>query len=634
MKVIPQIRNEWIMRLFSTQAADRPRASSAVGDLYLAAGFEPPQHFLWFESPFHASWAVALLLRSHSAIWRQTLESTERSSSGRESLARASEDVCRQVGASSWDAAVTAVGRPLGQHWVQPDFSQGFPKLLQTPIISARMQLYENDTAELFALLPESDDLVRAENHFAIGSKALLATQVEWQTTGPIRTSSFLADYSFSKMAADESQAAGRSVPKVLAAAWSVARSAGLWWPFSHAAVLADRPAEIYYDERLLLHRADSPAAVFRDATKLYAWHGMSMREQWILDPGSIPSRELKHLPSDFRKYVEARFGKAMPASRKAKTSSIFKAELPTDPALRLQRLREHASGSLPFFERYMAGDHTRVWSDLVGLGAAVREDPNAVDALAVAYETMRRVERNVRTVVERLLKMNYEFRTPGMALDAWTERAESLTSIDPTKMIMGNANSPHLQKLLSLFSVGRERLANQVAAAKRTPRDLTIRAHVPPSGQVRKQVARLEKIVGSLPLSLRAFYEVVGAVDWIGTHPSLAPDSSDICPDPLVVFSIEDTLEEGEQGMEEGDAFVTIAPDDLHKADTSGGDPYQIAVPDPRADGELLNERHQLFFVDYLRLCFRFGGFPGYEGIDRGVPAEIEALAEGLLDF
>ena len=49
-----------------------------------------------------------------------------------------------------------------------------------------------------------------------------------------------------------------------------------------------------------------------------------------------------------------------------------------------------------------------------------------------------------------------------------------------------------------------------------------------------------------------------------------------------------------------------------LHKADTSGGDPYQVAVPDLRADGELLNERHRLFFVDYLRLCFSFGGFPG----------------------
>jgi hypothetical protein len=40
------------------------------------------------------------------------------------------------------------------------------------------------------------------------------------------------------------------------------------------------------------------------------------------------------------------------------------------------------------------------------------------------------------------------------------------------------------------------------------------------------------------------------------------------------------------------------------------------------------------LFFVDYLRLCFRFGGFPGYEGIDRGIPAEIATLSEGLLEF
>jgi hypothetical protein len=38
------------------------------------------------------------------------------------------------------------------------------------------------------------------------------------------------------------------------------------------------------------------------------------------------------------------------------------------------------------------------------------------------------------------------------------------------------------------------------------------------------------------------------------------------------------------------------------------------------------------VFFVDYLRLCFRFGGFPGYEGIDRGIPAEIATLSEGLL--
>ena len=38
--------------------------------------------------------------------------------------------------------------------------------------------------------------------------------------------------------------------------------------------------------------------------------------------------------------------------------------------------------------------------------------------------------------------------------------------------------------------------------------------AHQPPGAATRKQGARLEKVVGALPLSLRIFYEVVGAVN------------------------------------------------------------------------------------------------------------------------
>lgn len=47
-----------------------------------------------------------------------------------------------------------------------------------------------------------------------------------------------------------------------------------------------------------------------------------------------------------------------------------------------------------------------------------------------------------------------------------------------------------------------------------------------------------------------------------------------------------------------------------------------------------MLNERHDLSFVDYLRLCFRHGGFPGFEGHGREAPAEIAMLSEGLLPF
>ena len=57
------------------------------------------------------------------------------------------------------------------------------------------------------------------------------------------------------------------------------------------------------------------------------------------------------------------------------------------------------------------------------------------------------------------------------------------------------------------------------------------------------------------------------------------------------------------------------------------------MAIPDLRADGEFLNERHGLFFVDYLRLCFRFGGFPGYDGVPK-VPAEISELRAGLREI
>jgi hypothetical protein len=65
--------------------------------------------------------------------------------------------------------------------------------------------------------------------------------------------------------------------------------------------------------------------------------------------------------------------------------------------------------------------------------------------------------------------------------------------------------------------------------------------------------------------------------------------------------------------------------------ADISGGDAYEMAIPDVRADGELLNERHNLFFVDYLRLAFTHGGFPVFEG---RMPPELEMLSAGLLTF
>jgi hypothetical protein len=79
------------------------------------------------------------------------------------------------------------------------------------------------------------------------------------------------------------------------------------------------------------------------------------------------------------------------------------------------------------------------------------------------------------------------------------------------------------------------------------------------------------------------------------GGH-AIAPANASIPPDPLVVSGVEDLLA---QVGDADDDVLMLAPDDLHKAGTSGGDPYAMAVPEPAADAVLLNERHELLFVD-----------------------------------
>ena len=109
---------------------------------------------------------------------------------------------------------------------------------------------------------------------------------------------------------------------------------------------------------------------------------------------------------------------------------------------------------------------------------------------------------------------------------------------------------------------------------------------------------------------------------------------------DPLVVDPPEGALsflhdeEEGGGEDEEPGWFAGLAPDDLHKDNTSGGDPYGVHLPNASADFKFLYERHDLFFVPYLRLAIlRWGGFPGLDG--RGIVFEpLASLTQGLEIF
>ncbi len=215
------------------------------------------------------------------------------------------------------------------------------------------------------------------------------------------------------------------------------------------------------------------------------------------------------------------------------------------------------------YFERYQNGEYERVWKELQDLGAEVRNEPYFSQAQAVAAETMRRVRRNCEKILSRLQKMGYVF-------GKYPDGSRRSSRMPPS---------------------------------------------MPPSARMQSTIEELEEEAGPLPLSLKTFWQEVGAIDLVGMHPSWPSGL-----DPLVVDPPEGPLSELYDENEE--MFVSLAPDDLHKDNVSGGDPYGLLLPNPAVDFLFMYERHELLFVPYLRLAIlQWGGFPGLDGT--GTPFE-----------
>jgi hypothetical protein len=209
------------------------------------------------------------------------------------------------------------------------------------------------------------------------------------------------------------------------------------------------------------------------------------------------------------------------------------------------------------YLERYQNGEYEQVWKELQDLDANVRNEPYYSQAQEVAAETMRRVRRNCERIISRLQNLGYIF---------------------------------------GRFPDG-------------TRRSGRIPPFMPPSPKMRAASEELESEAGPLPLSLTAFWQEVGAVDLVGMHPAWPAGL-----DPLVVDPPEGPLAELYDDDEE--IFVYLAPDEFHKDNVSGGDPYGLVLPNPAADFLFMYEPHDLLFVPYLRLAIlQWGGFPGLEG-------------------
>jgi hypothetical protein len=163
---------------------------------------------------------------------------------------------------------------------------------------------------------------------------------------------------------------------------------------------------------------------------------------------------------------------------------------------------------------------------------------------------------------------------------------------------------------------------------------------------------SRIVEISGApIPPTLLAFWRVVGGINWVWDYDSggrppdlgidLPPEEHDaLCVDaPSVITYLFD--EWIDQKEEAGLDFkvrlrIDLAPDDLHKANISGGSPYGIVVPFLGADPLFSEERHGLPFLDYLRLAFRWAGFPGLDRhwARRDVQSFLARFGKDLIPF
>jgi hypothetical protein len=312
--------------------------------------------------------------------------------------------------------------------------------------------------------------------------------------------------------------------------------------------------------------------------------------------------------------------------------------------------------------ERYLSGQYTEVWQELVGLGAAVRDKANYQQARAVGTETMKRARHNVERIITKLEKLGYRFtqaadpperinfaiapESPSLqAIREKYSRPDFVAKTEHEKAMVAKIKIAHAtRELMTRHSDFFAQIVNKVSgrekrqeATKQEPpalKDPSI--FVPASARDAKDLDQVEKKLGGpLPISLRCWYEQVGAVNLMGYHSALNPKDIRESPDPLVIDPFMEAIQAwfGEDlEFEEDGIELPLAPDDISKAFQSGGEPYAIKLPERYADGLLLHERHDTTLVEYLRIVFQWGGFPGWELASKRPDKELDDLREGLL--
>ncbi|GCF11759.1 hypothetical protein [Dictyobacter arantiisoli] len=137
----------------------------------------------------------------------------------------------------------------------------------------------------------------------------------------------------------------------------------------------------------------------------------------------------------------------------------------------------------LHFYEQYQQGYYQEVYDDLLALQDQIYKPSLYEDASAIMRSIMQRVRINTERIMQRLPNIGFVY-SKGLARHFTTEHEKEV-----------------YEKTFPLFQ--------------------------PPKSDVQEQVALLEQLSGSLPLSLRFFYEEVGYVNFVGAFSSMKAEDA-----------------------------------------------------------------------------------------------------------
>ncbi|GCE20916.1 hypothetical protein [Dictyobacter kobayashii] len=157
----------------------------------------------------------------------------------------------------------------------------------------------------------------------------------------------------------------------------------------------------------------------------------------------------------------------------------------------------------MSFYERYQQGYHQAVYDALFAKQDQIREPSLYEDASDVMRLMMQRVRINIEMIIQRLPTIGYEHHK-GLCREFYTQQEREM-----------------YEKEIPLFQT--------------------------PAPHVHEQLATLDQLSGSLPLSLRYFYQEVGCVNLVGAFSSMKASHGykldPLCICPLDIALIQVTM-------------------------------------------------------------------------------------------